>query len=108
MTISVAKNSGHKRGEESLAKSRREEHLSGQKRGEMSTTKHIVHSEVVKTSTRSRRDHTTVFDAIAVNDLKRFEMLSSRQLNPFDAKGDFSLPTHTLPKATLVAQTKDW
>ena len=75
--------SGHKRGEESeesLARSRREEHLGGQKRDEMSTTKHIVHGEVVKTSTRSRRDHTAVFGAIAINDLKRFEMLSSRRL----------------------------
>ena len=54
--------------------------LGGQKRAEMSTTKHIVHGEVVKTSTRSRRDHTAVFGSIAINDLKRFEMLSSRRL----------------------------
>ena len=72
--------SGHKRGEESLARSRRQEHLGGQKRAGTSTTKHIVHGEVGKASTRSRRDHTAVFGAIAINDLKRFEMLSSRRL----------------------------
>ena len=85
--------SGHKRGEESLARSRREEHLDGQKRCEISAKfrrpktrldvddqTHQVHGEVVKTSTRSRRDNTAVFGAIAINYLKRFEMLSSRRL----------------------------
>ena len=82
--INAARNPWRDLGKESIsaaknaARSRRS--FGGQQRAEMSTTKHIVHGEVVKTSTRSRRDHTTVFDAIAINDFKRFEMLSSRRL----------------------------
>ena len=58
-SISAAKNA---------AKSRRNESLGGQKLAEMATTKYNVHGDVVKTSTRSLRDHTAVFDAIAINE----------------------------------------
>ena len=82
--INAARNPWRDLGEKSIsaakngARSRRS--LGGQKRAGTSTTKHTVHGEVGKTSTRSRRDHTAVFGAIAINDLKRFEMLSSRRL----------------------------
>ena len=30
-----------------------------------------------------------------------------KNFNPFNAKGNFSHPTHTLPKETIVAKTKE-